>query len=364
MRRVAEMTSFVVGVLVVGVVIGECGSTPSPGPARQAGATRDGGAALPLRFEPNLGQSDPRVTHISRGADHTLLLTRRGAVLKLRDAAVRMTYVGAQRAPRVGGRGRLAGVSNYLRGRDPQPLDHRSPELLAGGLQRPLRRRRPRVPCQSRGRARVRLHARARRRPGRDPARLRRRRPVARRRLRRARPAAGHSELRQPPPVVYQTRGGVRHRVPASYVLHGRHQVGFALEDYDRRAGLLIDPVLSYSTYLGGSADDYAIWSDVDRAGNFYVTGVTARPTSRRPPARTRSCSAGGDDVFITKLNPSGSGLVWSTYLGGAGTTPRSALTSTAPATSSSPGRRDRLSSRPPRAPTSASSVAESRTRS
>ncbi|MDP9136231.1 MAG: SBBP repeat-containing protein, partial [Actinomycetota bacterium] len=127
----------------------------------------------------------------------------------------------------------------------------------------------------------------------------------------------GRSELRQLPPVVYQTRAGVRHRVPASYVLHGRNQVGFALEGYDRRAGLLIDPVLTYSTYLGGSADDNAIWSDVDRAGNFYVTGETSSPDYPTTPGVYQPELRGAPDVFVTKVNPAGSGLVWSTYLGG-----------------------------------------------
>src|SRR3954470_19935193 len=101
----------VIVAFALGGLLGGCGSTTPP--------ERRATSASPLRFEPNVGQSDPRVTHLSRGADYTLLLTRAGAMLKLRDAAVRMTYVGTNRSPRVRGAGRLAGVSNYLRGRDP-----------------------------------------------------------------------------------------------------------------------------------------------------------------------------------------------------------------------------------------------------
>ena len=113
------------------------------------------------------------------------------------------------------------------------------------------------------------------------------------------------------------TRDG--RKLPARYVLRGDHEVGFALEGYDRSARLLIDPVLSYSTYLGGSDEDSAIWSDVDKAGNFYVTGFTASPDFPTTPGAYRQEDLPGGDVFITKLNRSGSGLVWSTYLGGDG---------------------------------------------
>jgi hypothetical protein len=61
-------------------------------------------------------------------------------------------------------------------------------------------------------------------------------------------------------------------------VLHGSHRVGFALTGYDTSLPLVIDPVISYSTYLGGSGDDNPIWSDIDRAGNFYVTDFTTSP--------------------------------------------------------------------------------------
>jgi Beta-propeller repeat len=123
-------------------------------------------------------------------------------------------------------------------------------------------------------------------------------------------------ELRQAPPIVYQARDGVRHRVRASYVVHG-NQVGFALKDYDPRAGLLIDPVLTYSTYLGGSDSELPIWSDVDGAGNFDVTGVTSSLDFPTTSGAYQTQSRGNDDVFVTKLNPAGSGLVWSTYIGG-----------------------------------------------
>jgi Beta-propeller repeat len=118
--------------------------------------------------------------------------------------------------------------------------------------------------------------------------------------------------------VIYQQVDGARRQVRGRYLLHGAGQVGFALAGYDTTLPLVIDPVISYSTHLGGSGDDEPIWSDIDRAGNFYVTGLTNSldfPTTRGVFQRT--FGGGEGDAFVAKLNRSGSGLVWSTYLGG-----------------------------------------------
>ena len=75
---------------------------------------------------------------------------------------------------------------------------------------------------------------------------------------------------------------------------------------------------LVYSTYLGGSGDDRGYGIAVDAAGNAYVTGFTVRPTSR-PPTPCRPLLGAATDAFVAKLNPAGSALVYSTYLGGSG---------------------------------------------
>ena len=126
---------------------------------------------------------------------------------------------------------------------------------------------------------------------------------------------AGHSVLRQLPPVVAQGRRVAFGRARAARSPRGRLRPRTATTG----AALLIDPVLSYSTYLGGSGEDNAIWSDVDRHGNFYVTGITDSPDYPTTPGGYQRENGGGGDVFVTKLNPRGSGLVWSTYLGGVG---------------------------------------------
>src|SRR5205823_6554294 len=73
-----------------------------------------------------------------------------------------------------------------------------------------------------------------------------------------------------------------------------------------------------YSTYLGGNGDDYGSGIAVDSAGNAYVTGATAS-TDFPTAVPFQATSGGGDDAFVTKVNPTGSVLLYSTYLGGNG---------------------------------------------
>jgi len=80
---------------------------------------------------------------------------------------------------------------------------------------------------------------------------------------------------------------------------------------------VLPSPVLAYSTYLGGSGDDFGSGIAVDSAGNAYVTGETT--STDFPTGSFQNTNAGGRDAFVTKLNAAGTALVYSTYLGGSG---------------------------------------------
>lgn len=123
-------------------------------------------------------------------------------------------------------------------------------------------------------------------------------------------------------PVAWQEVAGVRTPVDVRYVVARDKSIGFAIGAYDPAATLIIDPVLVYSTFLGGSGPDQGLSIAVDGSGNAYVTGVTISPNF--PVVNPFDAEKGGGaqylaDAFVTKLNPAGSALVYSTYLGGAG---------------------------------------------
>lgn len=120
---------------------------------------------------------------------------------------------------------------------------------------------------------------------------------------------------------------GSKHLVDARYALKRGRQIGFELGPYDSTKPLVIDPVLSYSSYLGGSSFDYGNGIAVDSTGSAYVTGYTNSldfPRANPLQGTIGGGACGPDqpqfpcfDVFVTKINPAGSALVYSKYLGG-----------------------------------------------
>ena len=114
-----------------------------------------------------------------------------------------------------------------------------------------------------------------------------------------------------------QSSTGNRQLLDGRYVLLASNRIGFEVGAYDRTKPLVIDPTLSYATYLGGSDFDTPQGIAVDFAGNAYVVGITA--SSDFPADRPWNAPHGGGDVFVTKLNAAGSDLVCSAYLGGSG---------------------------------------------
>lgn len=131
----------------------------------------------------------------------------------------------------------------------------------------------------------------------------------------------GGGEIRQRKPLIYQEVDGVRHEVAGSYKLKDRNTVGFQIADYDASRPLVIDPVLVYSTFLGGVNVDSGHDITVDVSGNAYVVGATQQliipPTFPTTAGAFDTTHNGSNDVFVTKLKPTGSALVYSTFLGG-----------------------------------------------
>src|SRR2546426_1499681 len=284
---------------------------------------------LPLYFEVNRGQSDSRVQFLARGPQQTLFLTSTEAVLVLmkRDplayepaahgksemrgpatgTVLRMAFTGANPTPRVTGLEELPGKANYFVGNDPTRWRASVPtyakvryddlypgvDLVYYGNQRQLEYDfvvRPgaeptRIVLHFQGADRLEVDAQG------DLVLY----------------AAGHA-IRQRKPVIYQEVDGVRKEIRGGYVLKNHHQVGFRLAAYDATRPLVIDPVLVYSTYLGGTGVDSAFGIAVDAAGSAYVTGETLSTDFPTTAGALQPTPLGGINAFATKLNPAGLG--------------------------------------------------------
>jgi len=128
--------------------------------------------------------------------------------------------------------------------------------------------------------------------------------------------SAGTVQLRRP--VIYQEHNGGKTEVPGGYVLARNGRVRFRIGPYDKKHDLVVDPVLSYSTYLGANNDTELLAIAVDSAGSAYVTGETfATNFPTKNPVQAHN--AGSSNAFVTKFNSAGNGIIYSTYFGGTG---------------------------------------------
>ena len=312
--------------------------------------------SVPLSFEPNQGQLASTVQFLSRGSGYALFLTQGEVVLNLErqqpvsaaagqtpEAAsvdtVRMSLIGANlRANAVGLAPQPGVVSDFI-GNDPKkwrsgiptygkvsyPQIYPGVDLVFYGNQRQLEY--DFVVA-----------------PGADPSRIAWRIDGARASV----DAEGNLALSAPngpaafkKPVLYQLDGDRKTRVEGWFALAG-NQVRFRLGSYDHSKALIVDPVLSYASYLAGSLTDHIGWTlgpgisavgtsqglAVDSEGSVYVAGdtysidfPTKDPYQSAPPAKGPAGSPVGPGLwpsaFVTKFSPDGSSLVYSTYLGG-----------------------------------------------
>jgi uncharacterized protein (TIGR03437 family) len=302
--------------------------------------------SAPLSFEPNQGQTSSAAQFLSRGSGYALFLSHGNVLLNLERQrpspaaeppvtqgtaadTVRMSLVGPNSKAAAVGVARQTGVVSYFFGNDPKQWRTGIPtygkvdyaevypgvDLVFYGNQRELEYDFVAA-------------------PGADPGRIAWRIDGARPSV----DATGDLTLSAPnglaifrKPVVYQLLGGKKANVEAAFVVAGS-QVGFRLGSYDRSKPLVIDPVLSYVTYLAGTGTDQigqvtgplsngsSQGIAIDAAGSAYVTGATASadfPT--KDPYQGGQSKGSAPSVFVTKFSPDGSSLVYSTYLGGSG---------------------------------------------
>ena len=130
----------------------------------------------------------------------------------------------------------------------------------------------------------------------------------------------GGDHFRLKKPFIYQEIGGVRQEIAGHYALREGDLVGFEVEDYDSSLPLVIDPILSYSSYAGGGNYDAGAAIAVGADGSAYVTGATTSvnfPTEDPLQQGSADENLSGVDAFVMKLDPSGSDVIYSTYVGG-----------------------------------------------
>jgi hypothetical protein len=277
-------------------------------------------AQLPFRFEPNQGQADPRVEFLSHTPEYSVFLTADEAVfvpreLTMQRQAISIRLEGAHRA-RPLAEEPLPGRSNYLIGNDPAqwktgipsyarvryPEVYPGVDLLYYGSQSELEYDFVVAPganpsCisfQVPAGSAARLDSAGELRLGGD---------------------GGEFRLRKP--VVYQDVSGHRREVRGRYALDSRREVHFFLGAYDHRRALVIDPTLTYSTYLGSTGADQGLAIAVDSSGSAYIAGGTSSAMFPVVNAFQQLYGLGAQNAFVTKLKADGSGLIYSTYLGG-----------------------------------------------
>ena len=127
----------------------------------------------------------------------------------------------------------------------------------------------------------------------------------------------GAGTLVQHAPIIYQEKSGRRSAVRGGYVLGPDGRVGFDVGSYDPHLPLIIDPILTYSTYLGGSSEERVGGIAFDAQGNIYVAGMTSAANfpATAPPAMSHGRDGG--DAFVVKLNATGDQFLYATYIGG-----------------------------------------------
>ncbi len=297
-------------------------------------------ASVPLSFEANAGQTDPRVRYLARGQGYTVFLTDDEAVLSLATAppdrrpaadrgrtrasaageSLRLSFEGARSGARLVPDRELAGEVNYLVGSDTTKWRTKVSTFAAVRYERMYEG----IDAVFYG-TRQQLEYDFVVEPNADPSQIRVRFDGARRvevdesgdlvlEL-----ASG--EIRQQRAAVFQETPDGRRAISARYSVDAGGQVRFDVAEYDRTRPLVIDPVLVYGAWLGGATSpDYCEAVALDTAGNIYVTGSTQSTDFPVTVAAYDATFNGGQtDVFVSKVSADGTAIVYSTLVGGSG---------------------------------------------
>ena len=301
---------------------------PAPTAKKPAGAER-AFAALPLAFVPNRGQTDARVRYYAVGNHYAFFATRDELMLSLTkkkpasQLALALRFIGRNPHTTTTGAVRAPGKVNYLRGKDPSKW------------QTKLTRYRDVVYHELWPHIDLRLHQKAgvlkyefRLGPGARVSDIRLAYAGSTGLALGARGAlrikTGLGVLRDAPPVSYQRIGGKRVPVQSRFVLQrsGKGKAprfAFAVGQYRHDRDLIVDPGIQFTTFLGGSAHEAGNAIAVDANGNSYIGGTTQSPNFPTTPGAFRRTGSANNfaDAFVTKLNPAGTALVYSTFVGG-----------------------------------------------
>lgn len=287
------------------------GAAAAPLPSRLSRMER------PLFFEPTATGRGP--SFISRAQGSTLVVATSGVDLWLdsgkRPARLTMRFAGAQPGIQLEATNQLSSRSNYFIGSDAAQWRTGVPNFGKVRYTAVY----PGVDCVFYGAGRQ-LEYDFIIKPGADPS------PIALD-MRGARSmkinangdldfdlGSGHVIHRRP--VAYQVVDGRRVPVEAAFRMVARNRVGFSLGQWDRRHELVIDPVLTFATYFGGSDSDSGIDVAVDPLGNVLMLGSTRSTNFAATQGAVQTRNNGARDLFVTKVAPAGT-VVYTTYLGG-----------------------------------------------
>jgi Domain of unknown function DUF11/Beta-propeller repeat len=291
---------------------------------------------LPLIFEPNRGQADSQVKFLARGAGYGLFLDATSAVLTMQTARsapnqqyVRMKLVGANATAATAGTDPLPGKSNYILGNDPHRWHTGIPQFAGVRYQSVY----PGIDLVFYGNQ-GRLEYDFRIAPGADPSQAELQFDGATKLELSGGDLilTGEDEggLRLQAPRIYQRYGDRQEPVAGHFVLRAANRVAFEIGSYDRSRELIIDPVLDFSTYFGGSGTETSPSIAVNGNGNIYIAGTTTSPQSSFTdaastiqtsiPTTLTIAPTGPSHIFVTEINPSVPSVLYETFIGGTGT--------------------------------------------